>query len=909
MAVDLPVKMHIDVVGTAQADLKKLGTSVVELNGHFVDAAGKLRNAQGQFVAVGTAAHNAALEIGMVEASVEKASNSAKSAGGGLDSFAKGLRSQIVSMAAGYVSVQAAAAAVKGTISTMSAVEDGMVGVAKTTGLAGAELEDLKVKLLAISRTTPTAAADLLKIAETAGQLGIQGAENVRHFTETIARLAIVSDLAGEEAATILAQLMQLTDEPIENVDRIASAIVKLGAESNATESKIARFSAEMARATAQFDFTAVEVVGMSTAMAEIFNRPDEAASVFGRTLRVLADAARSGGADLDFLGKMTGMTGEQFAKLFAEDRMGATIAFLEGLSAAGEDGTDALEALGLTGDEVNKTLPVLAENVDRVKINLAGASKEFDTNTAAIKEANAASSSLTSLVTKLSTEWALFVSQDATTSMFFEGIKANLEFFSDLLRKLNGDIDETNKRISAAKKHRDVMKAANAGDPEAMRAAAGILRGQRDSVDLRKVTGGSFGVDFDTSDARIKRIRGIESAADAAEAAAAKMNEAVEDTTTTIPGLRDAIDDLANSDKNAKDAAREHAKALSEQERAAERAAREIERAAESVIQLNERYRREVESRTETGLLGLRDEDIAREVAALRAAGAAEAEIQTARVRIAEDTTAKIKALGKEAAEAAEKARDEIMKSADAVYEALGSRAGGVRADYEGGTVEGQKAALEREMTEMQTLRDLGAISEEEYQYKRVELVKQSEEKIKKIELDSMNDRAKFMRALAVKGVDLVNNFGNSVASTFAAMASGTKSASEAIREFGKSVVSAMTEAIAKMLVFAAIGAAIGFVVGGPAGAMAGAKIGASAGAGGGFDLDSMGKLGSLGSSKSSLGIAAGTAPTREPSSTTININAVDAPSFQALLARDGQGVIKGVMSRASLQPSYGRG
>jgi len=816
MAVNLGVALAIQVAGTAEADLKKIGASVG-------DVAGETSKASAAF---------------------------------------SGATKQIAGMVAGFLSINAALGAIKSTVSTMSMVEDGMIGVAKTTGLAGAELENLKVELLSISRTTPTAAADLLKIAETAGQLGIQGSENIRKFTETIARLQIASDLGGEEGATILAQLMQITDEPIENIDRIASAIVKLGNESNATESKIARFAAETGRAVAQFGMSAVEVIGLSTAMAEVFNRPDEAASVFGRTLRVLSEAVRESGDKLEFLGTMTGMTGEQFAKLFAEDTMGAAVAFLHGLKASGGDATDALEALGLTGDEVNKTLPVLAENVDRVTINLAGATKEFDTNTAAIKESDAASKSFSAEVTRLKTEWALLVSQDATTGVFFSGIKWWLEQTNKLLGNVNEGLAEMDRRIARAASSRDKLEAANrqrAMDREKL--AEFALAGDTPGAIAFQNT-------MKSREAEALITGQIQAFADTAEEAVEPANN-----------LRGAIDHLEGASKRAKDEAREHAKALSEQERAAERAAREIERAAESVLELNERYRREVASRTEAGLLGLRDEDIAREVAALRAAGAAESDILATQQRLLEEYASKME----EFAERRKHALDYMKPKVD-----LGE--------------------IERGLASELPRVDFDAVENGLFQAPPQSFsdgVRQGIEDLKEFNSQvNLGRRATNMMA---------ETLGGGFTDALMSIADGSRKAGDAFKDFGKRVVEALIQIAIQQAAVAAIGLLLAPFTGGASMFAAGAAGTALSAGGAGTSAGAMGfgspSGGAPAVSLAGIQSAAATAPTREPSSTTININAVDAPSFQALLARDGQGVIKGVMSRASLQPSYGRG
>ena len=93
--------------------------------------------------------------------------------------------------------------AAKGLISAVTLLKDmesALTDVQKTTGLAGDELvvfdkqlQDLSKEMVGIQYS------ELLEISAAAGQLGIEGSENLLKFTETIAKIAVATEYTAEE--------------------------------------------------------------------------------------------------------------------------------------------------------------------------------------------------------------------------------------------------------------------------------------------------------------------------------------------------------------------------------------------------------------------------------------------------------------------------------------------------------------------------------------------------------------------------------------------------------------------------------------------------------------------------------------------------------------------------------------
>ncbi|UZP67709.1 phage tail tape measure protein [Desulfovibrio mangrovi] len=268
--------------------------------------------------------------------------------------------------ALGAISLASLGMGITHAVDQFAAFDKGLIGVRKTTGLAGRELGLFGEQIVDMSRSMPNTSEELLAIAQSAGQLGVTGSKNLLKFSETVAKLGDASDLAGEEAATTLARLLTVTGEDMGNVNELASVIVRLGNNMAATEREIAEMSTEVAQATAAFNVSSAEASALGTAMRAMGMRAEASGSAVGRTFRVIEDAVVSGGDKMARLTKITGMAAEDIATKFRDKPVQVFQAFIEGLGkvvASGGSAAKTLGQFGLSGEEILKILPTLAAN------------------------------------------------------------------------------------------------------------------------------------------------------------------------------------------------------------------------------------------------------------------------------------------------------------------------------------------------------------------------------------------------------------------------------------------------------------------------------------------------------------------------------------------------------------------
>lgn len=278
--------------------------------------------------------------------------------------------------------------------------EKALVGVGKTTNIEGKKLEDFGKQFQNLAARIPVSTNELLGIAQAAGQLGVKGEENLLKFTETVAKLGVATDLSGEEAATALTRILTVTGEGVEAIDKFGSVVVALGNNFAATESEIVRVATEVSRATSVFGVSAAEAAALSAALKSVGVQAELGGSAVGRAYRAIDKSIRDGGEALQNLSAITGMTGDDLRKTFAEDSTAVFQKFIEGLGRVQENGGDTTAVLAsfkLKGEEILKVLPVLAQRSELVGSALAMANKEMKNATALNEEAAKAFDTLNS--------------------------------------------------------------------------------------------------------------------------------------------------------------------------------------------------------------------------------------------------------------------------------------------------------------------------------------------------------------------------------------------------------------------------------------------------------------------------------------------------------------------------------
>jgi len=278
------------------------------------------------------------------------------------------------------------------TVQKFADFETALIGVSKTTTLAGDTLDVFGNDIQQLSAKIPATNEELLKIAEVSGQLGVDGRQNLLNFAETMTRVAVSTNLTAEQAASDFTKILNVTRTPIDQIDEFSSVIVRLGNNFATNESKITRMTNEVARATTAFNVAAEDTAAFATAMSAMGIRAEIGGSVLARAMVRIQDALVAGGVEMQTLAKITGQTQEQLRKTFSTDATKVTREFLRGLKRMKDEGKLIIPVMadfGLKGDEVNKVLPPLVANVDSLGKAFKFAREEMKNATALAKESD----------------------------------------------------------------------------------------------------------------------------------------------------------------------------------------------------------------------------------------------------------------------------------------------------------------------------------------------------------------------------------------------------------------------------------------------------------------------------------------------------------------------------------------
>lgn len=210
--------------------------------------------------------------------------------------------------------------------------ESSFAGVRKTVDATESEFAELSQGFREMAKTVPTSVNALNKVGEAAGQLGIPK-ESILEFTRVMADLGVTTNLTADQAATATANIQNIFGAAGKDVDRFGATLVALGNAGASTESEIIDMGARIAGAGHLMNMTQAEVLAFASALSSVGIRADAGGSSISRVMLKMNDFVQAGGADLQELGRVAGMTGDQFKTAFEANAASAMVSFIQGLA------------------------------------------------------------------------------------------------------------------------------------------------------------------------------------------------------------------------------------------------------------------------------------------------------------------------------------------------------------------------------------------------------------------------------------------------------------------------------------------------------------------------------------------------------------------------------------------------
>lgn len=268
--------------------------------------------------------------------------------------------------------------------------ESAWAGVTKTVDGNEQQMAELEDGLRSLAQTLPATHQEIAAVAEAAGQLGV-AREDVVGFTKTMIDLSETTNLSADEAATSIAQLMNVMQTAPDDVDNLGAALVALGNDGASTERDIIQMAQRIAGAGRVVGLTEAQVLGFANALASVGIEAEAGGSAISRIMTDIAMSVSSGGEKLDEFAKVAGMSSSDFQKAFKEAPADAIATFVEGLGRINAEGGDVfqtLSSLGQTDIRVSQALLGMANSGDLLRESLQLGAEAWDENSALAEEA-----------------------------------------------------------------------------------------------------------------------------------------------------------------------------------------------------------------------------------------------------------------------------------------------------------------------------------------------------------------------------------------------------------------------------------------------------------------------------------------------------------------------------------------
>jgi TP901 family phage tail tape measure protein len=369
------VRLEANVVGfIAQVGVQAVG-AVNKLE-HAAQTAGR------QIDKIGDSARAAASKIDLTEGitKLDKLATSADKNSQALNTIGSGAQK------VGLVAAAGLGAAAKAAIDWESA----WAGVTKTVNGSNAEMAELEGQLRGMAKTLPATHQEIAAVAEAAGQLGVHR-EDIAGFTRVMIDLGETTNLTADEAATSLAQFMNVMQTAPKDVGRLGAAIVALGNNGASTERDIVAMAQRIAGSGRIIGLTETQVLGFASALANVGIEAEAGGSAISTIFTKIDKAVSEGGDSLENFARVSGMTAAQFKQQFERDAAGATLAFIQGIgqiNEAGQDVNGTLETLGITEIRQRDAVLRLAASGTNLADSLKVSADGWRENTALVQEA-----------------------------------------------------------------------------------------------------------------------------------------------------------------------------------------------------------------------------------------------------------------------------------------------------------------------------------------------------------------------------------------------------------------------------------------------------------------------------------------------------------------------------------------
>lgn len=269
-------------------------------------------------------------------------------------------------------------------IKASASFETAFAGVAKTVNASAPQLDRLRSGLMDLAETLPVPIEQLAKFEQIGGQLNI-APDKLEKFAAVVAKVGMsFDDIAPEDAATRLAQIANATQTPIDELDRLASAVATVADTTAASEGPIIDMAQRLQAIALPANMSAAEIVGIAGGLADLGIEAELGGGAMQRLIVDMLKAAETGDG-LKEWAAVTGVSMQDFSKAMKEDASGAVATFVERLGWIKDQGgsvVDVLDKMGIKETRMVQVLLSAAGAGDRFRTALETSKKAYEDNT-----------------------------------------------------------------------------------------------------------------------------------------------------------------------------------------------------------------------------------------------------------------------------------------------------------------------------------------------------------------------------------------------------------------------------------------------------------------------------------------------------------------------------------------------
>ena len=237
--------------------------------------------------------------------------------------------------------------------------EAAFIGVRKTVDATEQEYAQLSNSIRGMAKELPFAATELARVAETAGQLGVQKS-SITDFIKVVSDLGVSTNLIGEEGATMMAQFANRSKTAQSEFRNLGSAISALGNSGASTEKEILDMGLRLAGAGTAAGMSQGSILGIASALASVGIQAEMGGGAISRLISKISTDIAAGADTVKVFADVSGKSVQQFQDDWKNHADKALVDFIIGLTNTKKAGGDLFQVfseLNIDGTLLKDTL------------------------------------------------------------------------------------------------------------------------------------------------------------------------------------------------------------------------------------------------------------------------------------------------------------------------------------------------------------------------------------------------------------------------------------------------------------------------------------------------------------------------------------------------------------------------